>query len=151
MPTCFSLNSAYYFFGHNSSTSIGQEEETGIITGLADYLRVNAPYALHLPSGRYEDFYGAPWATTREFEEKHRELFNEIGSSIRGSLYCLLKRMFSKRNVVYQILVTLVTFSSSLSVSTMFQSKHSLLGTFPREMLTSLIWFSLTNTFMIRN
>ena len=101
MHSCFSLNHAYYFFGHNSTTSIGQEEETGIITGLADYLRVNAPYALHLPSGRYEDFYRAPWATTREFEEKHRELFNEIGSSIRGSLYCLLKRMFSKRNVVY--------------------------------------------------
>ena len=81
---CFSLNNAYYFFGHTGSTSIEQEEQTGIITGLGDFIKANAPYAIDLKSAQYEDYYRAPWAKTPEFEERHHNLMKEIGTSLRG-------------------------------------------------------------------
>lgn len=84
MQMCFALNNAWYFFGHTANTSIEQEEQTGIITGLGDFIRANAPYALDLPNARYEDFYRAPWAKTPEFEERHHFLLKEIGTSLRG-------------------------------------------------------------------
>lgn len=87
MQMCFALNNAWYFFGHTANTSIEQEEQTGIITGLGDFIRANAPYALDLPNARYEDFYRAPWAKTPEFEERHHFLLKEIGTSLRGDTH----------------------------------------------------------------
>ena len=101
MQLCFSLNNAYYFFGHNSNTAIGQvryrltlhlltlllagqEEETGFVTGLGDYIRNNAPYALDMGAAKYDDYYRAPWATSRDLEERHKRICSEIGSSLKG-------------------------------------------------------------------
>ena len=104
MQLCFSLNGAYYFFGHNADTAIGQasystlwlsilkinffsiakEEETGFKTGLGDYIRANAPYACDMGPARYDDYYKAPWATSREFEERHKRICSEVGASLKG-------------------------------------------------------------------
>ena len=104
MQLCFSLNGAYYFFGHNADTAIGQarystwwlrvlkinffstaqEEETGFITGLGDYIMANAPYASDMKPAEYEDYYKAPWATSREFEDKHKRICSEVGASLKG-------------------------------------------------------------------
>ena len=32
----------------------------------------------------YQDYFKTPWATTREFEEKHRKISFEIGHSLQG-------------------------------------------------------------------
>ena len=84
MQMCYSLTMSYYFFGHNSTTAIDQEEQTGILTGLGDFIRANAPYALSMPPAFYEDYYRSPWATTVEFEELHRKISKEIGVSLKG-------------------------------------------------------------------
>jgi len=49
---CYSLNTAYYFFGHEARTALGQEEETGLVTGLGKYILEYAPYAASMPQGR---------------------------------------------------------------------------------------------------
>ena len=64
-----------------------QEEETGFKTGLGDYIRANAPYAMDMKPARYEDYYKAPWATSREFEERHRRICAEVGASLKGALF----------------------------------------------------------------
>ena len=107
MQLCFSLNGAYYFFAHNADTAIGQarnppddflfwkstffptaqEEETGFITGLGDYILANAPYARDMRPAKYEDYYKAPWATSREFEERHKRICSEVGLSLKGFLF----------------------------------------------------------------
>ena len=64
---------------------VGQEEETGILTGLADYVRAQAPHALGMPSDDYDHYYKPPWATSRDLEQKHRDISQEIGISLKGS------------------------------------------------------------------
>merc|ERR1711953_579100 len=43
----------------------------------------NAPYAMDMKPARYEDYYKAPWATSREFEERHRRICAEVGASLK--------------------------------------------------------------------
>ena len=92
MQSCYSLTMSYYFFGHSSSTVVGQEEETGILTGLADYVRAQAPHALGMPSDDYDHYYKPPWATSRDLEQKHRDISQEIGISLKGK-----ERMFAQK------------------------------------------------------
>eukprot|EP00092_Neocalanus_flemingeri_P024863 GFUD01026959.1.p1 GENE.GFUD01026959.1~~GFUD01026959.1.p1 ORF type:complete len:871 (+),score=185.18 GFUD01026959.1:91-2703(+) len=90
---CFSLNIANYFFGHNAKTAIEQEEMPGMVTGLGDYIRANAPEAVNMPLAAYDDYFAGPWATAREHEARHRELTKSIGDSIKDldfSAYLLL-------------------------------------------------------------
>ena len=46
-----------YFYGHNASTSIEQEEQTGLFTGLGDYIMANCPAAKDMPPALYEMYY----------------------------------------------------------------------------------------------
>ena len=101
MQSCYSLTMSYYFFGHSSTTVVGQvspmssllsghyllsqEEETGILTGLADYVRSVAPHALLMPSDQYEHYYKPPWATSPDLEQKHRDISQDIGVSLKGN------------------------------------------------------------------
>ena len=57
MQSCYSLTMSYYFFGHSSDTAVGQEEQTGILTGLGDFIRASAPMALAMPPAIYDDYY----------------------------------------------------------------------------------------------
>ena len=68
-----------------------QEEETGFITGLGDYIRANAPYASDMGPARYDDYYKAPWATSRDFEDRHRRICAEVGASLKGFLILNIK------------------------------------------------------------
>ena len=63
---------------------MSQEEQTGFLTGLGDYIRSNAPYALDMGVATYRDYFKTPWATSREFEDKHREISFETGHSLKG-------------------------------------------------------------------
>lgn len=83
---CYSLTMSYYFFGHGATTAVGQEEETGILTGLGEFIRSHAPGALAMPPAVYEDYYSSPWASTLQLEHRHREISAEIGLSLRGEL-----------------------------------------------------------------
>ena len=103
MQSCYSLTMSYYFFGHTSTTVVGQvgvmaspscpsiisylfskEEETGILTGLADFVRREAPQALLMPCDEYDHYYKPPWATSPDLEQKHRDVSQEIGISLKG-------------------------------------------------------------------
>ena len=74
-------------------------------TGLIDYIRVNAPFAMSMPAARYDDYFRlkyiqrkfififnqyiqynfrAPWASCRGIEEKHRKLTAGIGTLLKG-------------------------------------------------------------------
>ena len=55
-----------------------------MITGLGDYIRATAPYARDMGPVLYDDYYKAPWATSREFEERHRRICAEVGASLKG-------------------------------------------------------------------
>ena len=74
MHTLFSVNSSYYFFGHNGTTAIEQvtqnplvpdltastllqETQTGLRTGLVDFILKNAPFAKALPDAKYDDYF----------------------------------------------------------------------------------------------
>ena len=57
---------------------------TGIVTGLEEYIRANAPMAINMPFLDYDLYFAGPWATATEHEAKHRELTRSIGESIRG-------------------------------------------------------------------
>merc|ERR1711972_732683 len=83
MQMCYSLTMSYYFFGHNANTAVEQEEHTGILTGLGDYIRRWCPYALGMPPALYSDYYRPPWATNSRFEERHRTLSANIGLSLK--------------------------------------------------------------------
>ena len=83
---CYSLTMSYFFFGHRATTAVGQEEETGILTGLGEFIRSQAPAALGMPPAVYEDYYSSPWATNLQLEHRHREISAEIGLSLRGEL-----------------------------------------------------------------
>ena len=84
MQMCYSLTMSYYFFGHEATTAVGQEEQTGILTGLCDFIRANAPYALSMPPAIYEDYYISPWATTTQLEDSHKSISKDIGNSLKG-------------------------------------------------------------------
>ena len=62
-----------------------QEAMTGMITGIEDFIRANAPVALDMPPATYDEFFTAPWAKDREHEKKHRELTKSIGETLRGN------------------------------------------------------------------
>ena len=64
---------------------LSQEEETGILTGLADYVRSVAPHALLMPSDQYDHYYKPPWATSPDLEQKHRDISQDIGVSLKGN------------------------------------------------------------------
>ena len=57
MQSCFALNCSMYFYGHSAATSIEQEEQTGIITGLGAYIMANYPAAKDMPPALYESYY----------------------------------------------------------------------------------------------
>ena len=71
-----------------------QESMTGLVTGVEDFIRANAPVALNMPPPSYDDYFAGPWATDREQEAKHRELTKSIGQSLQGRSWALsLTRM----------------------------------------------------------
>ena len=57
---------------------------TGLISGVEDFIRANAPVALDMPPATYDEYFTGPWATDREHEKKHRELTKSIGESLQG-------------------------------------------------------------------
>ena len=59
---------------------------TGLVSGIGDYIRTNAPEAFNMPPAAYDDYFCTPWATDREDEAKHRELTKSIGESLRGKI-----------------------------------------------------------------
>ena len=63
-----------------------KEEKTGLVSGVGDFIKANAPGAVNMPPAAYDEFFAGPWATDREYEAKHRELTKSIGESIRGKL-----------------------------------------------------------------
>ena len=86
MQMCYVLTMSYYFFGHQATTAVGQEEQTGIVTGLGDFIRSSAPVALSMPPALYEDYYRSPWATSTHFEQRHQNISEDIGHSLRGEI-----------------------------------------------------------------
>ena len=63
---------------------------TGLVTGVEDFIRANAPVALNMPPATYDQYFVGPWATEREHEAKHRELTKSIGESLKGKIWhCL--------------------------------------------------------------
>ena len=63
-----------------------QESMTGLVTGVEDFIRANAPVALHMPPATYDQYFVGPWATEIGHEAKHRELTKSIGESLRGRI-----------------------------------------------------------------
>ena len=61
----------------------------------------NAPYARDMKPARYEDYYKAPWATSREFEERHKRICSEVGASLKG--FHLTKKLNIKMSEVHSI------------------------------------------------
>merc|ERR1719481_1310488 len=94
MLTCFSVNLAFFFFGHDAKTAVDQEEQTGLRTGLKEYLMEHYPEAVGVvPAVHYDQYFAGPWATSNEAEAKHRQLMLSVGSSMKGmdnSCYLLL-------------------------------------------------------------
>merc|ERR1719418_189667 len=85
--TCFSVNSSFYFFGHNGNTAIEQETQTGLMTGLVDFIVKDAPFARSLPDTKYDEYFRPPWASSRELEQKHRFILKETGNSLQDVGY----------------------------------------------------------------
>jgi hypothetical protein len=82
---CYSLNVALWFFGHNSKTAMGQEDSTGMDTGMKDYLTVNHPELLDkLTPNNYDEIFVVPWATSREVEEAHKDLLESVGKTLKA-------------------------------------------------------------------
>ena len=81
---CYSLSSAYYSFGHNGTTVLEQEEYTGLTTGLGDYILSHVPCALNMGKVQYDVYYKPPWATSTQHEERHKQVYTEIGTSLKG-------------------------------------------------------------------
>jgi len=81
---CYSLNVALWFFGHNATTSKGQESSTGMDTGMTDYLTLHHPDLLDiLPASTYDEIFVVPWATSRDVEEAHKSLLQDVGRTLR--------------------------------------------------------------------
>jgi len=82
---CYSLNVALWFFGHNATTAMGQEDSTGMDTGMKDYLTVNHPDLLDkLTPNYYDEIFVVPWATNREVEETHKDLLQSVGKTLKA-------------------------------------------------------------------
>jgi len=82
---CFSLNVAVYFFGHQATTAVQQDMETGLDTGMGDFLRAHHPDLIDtLPPVAYDDIFIVPWATSRHVEKKHRDLLESVGKTLKG-------------------------------------------------------------------
>lgn len=82
---CYSLNVALWFFGHNATTAVGQEDLTGMDTGMKDYLTLNHPDLLDkLTPNYYDEIFVVPWATNREVEETHKDLLQSVGKTLRA-------------------------------------------------------------------
>ena len=60
---------------------------TGLVSGVEEFIRANAPVAVNMPPASYDEYFAGPWATEREHEAKHRELTKSIGESLRGSSF----------------------------------------------------------------
>ena len=84
---CYSLSSAYYSFGHDGTTVLEQEEFTGLTTGLAEYILTQSPSAVNMGKVQYDIYYKPPWATSKHFEERHKQVYTEIGTSLKGRLH----------------------------------------------------------------
>ena len=84
---CYSLSSAYYSFGHDGTTVLEQEEYTGLTTGLAEFILSQAPYAINMGKVQYDIYYKPPWATSTQLEERHKQVYTEIGTSLKGRYY----------------------------------------------------------------
>ena len=93
---CAALNMALYFFGHNGTTAIEQEAQTGLVTGLGDYILKHAPQAASMPPASYDDLFMGPWATNKELEITHRELSKSIGESLRGNALSFMSTSWKK-------------------------------------------------------
>ena len=61
-----------------------------MITGLGDYIRQHAPYAIAMGSAEYDDYYKAPWATSPFLEQRHRQLSAQIGTALKGGRYHII-------------------------------------------------------------
>ena len=61
-----------------------KEEKTGLVSGVGDFIKANAPGAVNMPTAAYEHYFIDHWAKDTEYEAKHRELTKSIGESIRG-------------------------------------------------------------------
>ena len=59
---------------------------TGLVTGLGDFIRANAPGAVDMSLASYDEYFSGPWATDSEYEFKHKELTKSIGESLRGGI-----------------------------------------------------------------
>ena len=83
---CYSLSIAYYLFGQDGTTVVEQEEHTGLTTGLADYILSHVPSAANMGRVQYDIYYKPPWATSTHFEQRHKQVYTEIGTSLKGRI-----------------------------------------------------------------
>jgi len=59
--------------------------ETGLDTGMGDFLRAHHPDLIDtLPPVAYDDIFIVPWATSRHVEKKHRDLLESVGKTLKG-------------------------------------------------------------------
>jgi ascorbate-specific PTS system EIIC-type component UlaA len=63
-----------------------QESQSGLITGLGDFILSHFPQASSMPSATYGELFGGPWAKDKEHEAKHKKLSKSIGESLRGEI-----------------------------------------------------------------
>ena len=92
---------------------------TGLITGIEDFIRANAPVALDMPPATYDEFFKGPWAKDRVHEKKHRELTKCIGESLRGKfLEYTLKSIGAGKCFKFFVIYTHFTIQSSTTTAT---------------------------------
>ena len=102
---CFLLSGALFLFGHRARTAVEQEEQTGLVSGLARFILANNPSVMDMPATTYEvttelelfqtvkyvqDCFPTPWSTCRETEHRHKQLLQDMGETLRGKGNCLV-------------------------------------------------------------
>ena len=68
-----------------------KEKQTGLMTGLGDYIQHHAPYASGMGCAEYDDYYKPPWATSPHMEQRHRQLSAQIGTAVKGDRYYIIR------------------------------------------------------------
>ena len=94
------MSLAYYLFGHDGTTVVEQEEHTGLTTGLAEYILSHVPSAVNMGKVQYDIYYKPPWATSTQFEQRHKQVYTEIGTSLKGRILYLSQTNAEIENIV---------------------------------------------------
>lgn len=110
---CFLLSGALFLFGHRARTAVEQEQQTGLVSGLARFILAHNPSAMDMPATTYEvtteleliqtvkyvqDCFPTPWSTCRETEHRHKQLLQDVGETLRGNCLVLLNVVVGSRS-----------------------------------------------------